>query len=108
MIELPEYIEELIEAGIHIEIYKHHKLGLILNLNLQSKSHLYLYKKDDKWLADMRYNNTHEIESFDDLLAAAKSGMHGRGYIHCAWADLLRERGYLKIVTETKTTYKWI
>lgn len=106
MIQVPEYVEHLVEAGVEVTISKNDKLGLYFDLNLQSKSHMYLHQVGDDWFVSMRYDEKYQIEDWNDLMYAAKKGMHGRDFIHHKWAELLIKEGYLTKVVETTVTYK--
>jgi len=103
---IPDWIDDLVEANIPVTIEKSEKLGVYFNLNLEAKSHMYLYSKNGGWFVDMRYDTTIEIESFEDILYAAKTGMFYRDFINCHWAELLVKEGILTVETKTTTTYK--
>lgn len=102
---VPEYVERLVDAGIPVTIDKNDKLGIYFNLNLESKSHLYLFEREGEWYADMRYGEEYHIESWEDLMRAAKGGMHGRDFIHYAWEALLIEEGVLRVDIKTTKSY---
>ena len=102
---VPEYVEQLVDAGIPVTIDKSDKLGIYFNLNLESKSHLYLFERDGEWFADMRYDTQIKIESWNDLMWAAKDGMHGRDFIHYKWEELLVKEGVLKVDIQTTKSY---
>lgn len=102
---VPDWIDDLVAADIPVTIERNEDLGIYFNLNLESKSHLYLYSKDGKWYVDMRYKEAFEIENFEDILNAAKHGMHGRDFINYYWAELLVKEGVLKVETKTTTNY---
>ena len=102
---VPEYVERLVDAGIPVTIEKSDKLGVYFNLNLESKSHLYLFERDSQWFVDMRYNEERCIESWTDLLWAAKGGMHGRNFIHYKWEELLVKMGVLRVDIQTTKSY---
>ncbi len=89
MIEMPEFLEELVDANIDITIQKNEKLGLYFDLNLRAKSHMYLYKKDNQWRVAMRYDEDHVVEDADDLKILARHGMHGRDFIDSDWAEFI-------------------
>jgi hypothetical protein len=102
---VPEYVEILVDAGIPVTIDKSDKLGIYFNLNLESKSHLYLFERDGEWFADMRYDKQIKIESWNDLMWAAKDGMHGRDFIHYKWEELLVKEGVLRVDIQTTKSY---
>ena len=88
----PYFLNELVDAGIHVTISKDQKFGYYYDLNLEAKSHMYLYARGDTWRVAMRYDNDYELDLEDpigDLKSYARSGMYGRDYIHCAWAEFL-------------------
>lgn len=87
-----ECVSKLVDNGIEISIKRDERLGVYLDLHLEAKSHLYLFVKDGKCFADMRYNKCEEIEGFSDLTFAALSGMHGREYINARWKNILSEK----------------
>ena len=103
--KVPEYVEQLVDAGIPVTIDKSDKLGIYFNLNLESKSHLYLFECDGEWFADMRYDTRIKIESWNDLMWAAKGGMHGRDFIHYKWEELLVKESVLKVNIQTTKSY---
>lgn len=101
---VPEYVERLVDAGIPVTIDKNDKLGVYFNLNLESKSHLYLFEREGEWFVDMRYGEERRIDDWTDVLFAAKGGMHGRDFIHYKWEELLIKEGILKVnITTTKS-----
>lgn len=89
MLEIPEFLNDLINAGIEITILKNDSLGVHFDLNLRAKSHMYLFKRDDKWFVEMRYDEEFEVEDVDDLKRLAEHGKHGRDFINPAWAEFL-------------------
>lgn len=104
--KLPDFIVTLIEEGIQVTICFDKKWGVYYNLNLESKSHLYVYQKDGQWFADMRYNTTLPINDVENIYSAAKAGMHGRDFINADWERVLIKHGHLtvtEVVTVTKT-----
>lgn len=92
--KFPDFITELLDAGIELTLYKDDKLGYALNLNLRAKSHMYLYSEDSKWFVDMRYDEKFEVNSLNDLLYCARHGMHGRDYVDEMWLKLMEKHGY--------------
>lgn len=96
---LAPWFVDLLNAQIEITIRKDSELGLLFDLNLNAKSHLHMVHVPDdtpegRWFAHMRYGEVRRIEDFDDLLHAALSGIHGRGFMHANWAELLRSHGH--------------
>jgi hypothetical protein len=106
-IVLPDFLEDLIKAGIQVTIEQSDKYadGYYFDLNLQSKSHMHLFRHEGgQWRVDMRYGEEYVIEEFSDLLYSAKKGMHGRDFIHYKWEQLLVKHEYLKVhITTTKS-----
>ena len=92
-LELPDFIDEIIGADIHITIQKDTVHGIVFDLNLNAKSHMHLYKKDAEWRVAMRYGNDWPVDSVEDLCKYAAMGMHGNPYINYLWALLMREHG---------------
>lgn len=88
MIEIPDFLEEIIDNGIQVLIYKNDG-QIYFDLNLCAKSHMYLHKIDQDWFVEMRYNKRFKVATIDDLKKCARHGMHGREYIHSDWAKLL-------------------
>lgn len=91
-------VKELVMNGIHVTIIKdkNKEEGFYYDLNLLAKSHMYLYKKDEKIYIDMRYDETYQVENIDDVCYYALRGMHGRDYINLSWYELLVGKGLLK------------
>lgn len=89
MSNFPDFLKELVEAGIDITISKNDRLGFYFDLNLQAKSHMYLYADGDSWFVDMRYDEVFEVSDADDLKRLARHGMHGRDYVNSAWAEFM-------------------
>ena len=85
----PSFLTDLIDAGIEVSISKNDKFGYYFDLNLQAKSHMYLYEKPEGWFVNMRYEETYKIESTDDLKREALYGMHERDYINPFWAEFI-------------------
>jgi hypothetical protein len=103
---IPDFLNELVDAGIEITIRKDQRLGSYFDLNLQAKSHMFLYIKNNAWHVSMRYEGDYELDMddpIDDLKSYARSGMYGRDYINCAWAEFLmsdKERADKKLAKE--------
>lgn len=93
MIEFDSILEELINEGITVTVFKRNGI-VYFDLNLESKSWLHLSHDGEKWTAHMRYNVTRDIDCFDDVLDAALDGMHGKDYISNDWKTLLTKHGY--------------
>ena len=102
---IPDWIDDLVDAGIPITIDRNDEIGIYFDLNLQSKSHMWLHQVGDNWFVDMRYNERILIEDWNDLVWAAKGGMHGRDFIHYKWEELLVKEGVLKVDTQTTKSY---
>lgn len=100
-----DYVERLVDAGIPVTIDKNDDLGIYFDLNLQSKSHMWLYETGGSWFVAMRYNEVVSIEDWSDLMWAAKGGMHGRDFIHYKWEELLVKEGVLKVDIQTTKSY---
>lgn len=98
---VPDYVERLVDAGIRVTIEKDEKVGVYFDLNLESKSHLHLFNKHGDWYVKMRYDEEHIVESWDELLSAAKYGMHGRDFIN----QLLVEEGVLVVHYTSTNSY---
>jgi hypothetical protein len=105
---VPDFLPELIDAGIGIGISKDPKLGFYFDLNLQAKSHMYLYLDfdTDTWRVAMRYDKDYAVDREDpisDLKSYAREGMCGRDYINDAWAEFLmsdKQRAERKLAKE--------
>lgn len=89
MIEIPEFIEKAVEAGIDVTIQRHAWYGYHFDLNTMAKSHIHIVKERDKWYALMRYNEKHEVEDVADLKRLGRHAMHGNDYISSNWAEFL-------------------
>lgn len=89
MITIPDFIQEAIMGGIRPTISYDKKYGIVFDMNLMAKSHMYLYEKDGQWFADMRYGETYEVEDVAGLKRLAKHGMHGRDFISADWAEFM-------------------
>lgn len=87
--KFPEYVRDLVDAGIEVTLKKNDTLGYYLDLNLRAKSHMYLFDKDGKWYVAMRYDEVYEVEDLYDLKYQARRGMHGRDFIDYNWAKFL-------------------
>jgi hypothetical protein len=108
---VPDFLEELVDAGIEVTIRKNQDLGFHFDLNLQAKSHMYLYFEfdTDTWHVAMRYDKRYTIDKEDpigDLRSYAREGMCGRDYINAAWAEFLMsdaERAERKLARDAIT-----
>lgn len=89
MITIPNFIEEAIRSGIKPTVSYNEKNGIVFDMNLMAKSHMYLIQEDGNWYAHMRYDEVHLVEDTDDLKRLAKHGMHGRDFISADWAEFL-------------------
>lgn len=83
-------ITELVDFGIPCTLFKSKKLGYMWDLHTMAKSHVWLFSKDGKIFADMRYDEQKEITDMDDLKYCVKSAMHGRDFINSSWAEFLK------------------
>lgn len=91
MIKMPEFLEELLDAGIRVEMYKHHEYGIAFDLNLRAKSGMDLVwdQIKESWVILMRYDEQFLVDDIDDVKRCARHGMHGRGFIDSKWAEFL-------------------
>lgn len=91
-IELPDFIQHLFEGAVPITLVDVKDGRTLLDLNLNAKSHMYLYKGPaDTWRVAMRYDEDYLVENLGDVLRYAEYGKHGNSYIHPAWAALLEK-----------------
>lgn len=94
---LLEVCKILNKNGVHTSIhYDGEKDKFFLDLNTQSKSHLYLY--EDGYL-EGRYNYLCQVDLSSDencllnhLCVEFKYSLHGRDYYNGSWADLCKAR----------------
>jgi hypothetical protein len=89
MIQIPDFVEELVLAGIQVTITKDSDQEIYFDLNLNAKSHMHLYKTADGYVVKMRYGEEYPVEDICDLKYHARQGMHGRDYINPAWGEFL-------------------
>jgi hypothetical protein len=89
MIEIPDFIEEAIKGGIKPTISYSKEQGIVFDMNLMAKSHMYIVKEGEYWFALMRYDEKNMVEDVADLKRLAKAGMHGRDFISADWAEFL-------------------
>ena len=82
-------ITELVDFGIHCTLSKSSTLGYVWDLNTMAKSNVWLFSKDGKIFADMRYDEQIEITDMDDLKRCVKKAMHGRDFIDSTWSEFL-------------------
>ncbi len=86
-------IKELIDIGVVIELHKD-KDKLTADLQTGMKSHCYLVEGEDKIVAEMRYDQSVEVNSVEDVLDAVRSCMHGKTYLSSHWLDILNRVGF--------------
>jgi hypothetical protein len=89
MIQVPDFIEEVIQANVNVTIMRHALYGIAFDMNLMAKSHMHLVQEDGRWYALMRYDEKHEVEDVEDLKRLARHGMHGREFINMDWAEFI-------------------
>ena len=89
MIKIPDFIEAAIRGGIKPTISHNDRDGIVFDMNLMAKSHMYLMEENGLWYAHMRYDEVHLVEDVDDLKRLARHGMHGRDFISSDWAEFL-------------------
>lgn len=65
-----------------------------IDLDTRGKSECKLNLSGDKIIAEMRYNETKEIEDFDDILSAVQSCIQGRDYFNGTWIRILKENDF--------------
>lgn len=105
---LNEIILPLVNRGIEVTVKKYQQADdeeefIVFDMNTDMKSHCYVYEKDGKFYADTRYEKNIEFEIIYDLIIIVKGCLCGRDYMNPYWADLLKEEGYIKVITETRT-----
>lgn len=89
MIEMPPFLEEMVDLGIRPTIEKHPDYGIGYNLNTMMKSHMFLYLKDGQWHVAMRYDEDHIVDDITDIAYYGRHAMHGRDYMSSDWINLL-------------------
>ena len=87
--EIPDFIQEAIMGGIKPTISYNDKQGIVFDMNLMAKSHMYIVKEGEYWFALMRYDEKNMVEDVADLKRLARAGMHGRDFISADWAEFL-------------------
>jgi len=89
MIKIPTFIEQAIKGGIRPTLSYSEKDGVVFDMNLMAKSHMYIVQEGKTWYALMRYDEKHEVEDVEDLKRLARHGMHGRDFISADWAEFM-------------------
>lgn len=91
---MADVIVELVANCIAVTISANPDIGTYFDLNLDAKSHLYVFHRDGKWWVDLRYNEQYEVDSISDIRYFANYGMHGRDYINPNWKRYLDKNGH--------------
>jgi len=106
MIEIPEFLEEIVYAGIMVEMHHNNELGMYFDLNSQTKSHMWLYKdKDGEWYIDGRYNFVQQVGTIEDILEIFVNFYKMRDFGNYDWLILAERYGMIRSETKTVTTY---
>lgn len=91
MINIPPFMEEMVELGIRPTIEKHHVYGIGFDLNTMMKSHMFLYLKDGQWHVAMRYDEDYIVEDIEDIAQYGRHAKHGRDYMSSDWINILEK-----------------
>ena len=108
MLEMPEYIKTLVEAGIEVTLKKDRNLDLIgFDLNSQTKSGMFLYQHPDtqEWRIAGRYNFDEAVEDLSDVMSIFLDFYRMRDFGNTQWLEFLAEKGMLEKKVETTVTY---
>lgn len=91
--ELIDMLEPAFDGGCQLIVYKEDG-DWNIDLETRAKSNCILKLEEGKVTAYCRYNETHSIENFDDVLYAVSTCKHRRDYMDGSWAKLLEAVGY--------------
>ena len=83
-----------LQAGINMSIYYCNRGLFHVDLDLKAKSNCILTIKENKLIANRRYNREEEVEGLDHLLELVSECGHGRGYFDYHWAEYLKQKGH--------------
>lgn len=107
MITLPDVVAAAVFRGVSVTLETNVSTGeLFYNMNTGAKSHMHIFVRDEKVIAEMRYGDKEEINDFDDLLYAVKRCMHGRDYMNSEWVSILINEGVLERVETVQVSYR--
>jgi len=82
-------VQFLLEHGVQLSIEKT-EVGIVLDVHTGMKSHLHLsYNALTGYTAYMRYNESLQVETIQDVIYAVKKCRHGRDYASFAWEYLI-------------------
>lgn len=90
-IELPSFVQDIIDEGVEISIRRDDKYGYVFDLNTEAKSHMYLYKMGIEWCVSLRYNEDYVVNSFDEIVYYANYCKHGRDFINPMWQKIINK-----------------
>jgi len=108
MLEMPDYIKTLVEAGIEVTLKKDPNLDLIgFDLNSQTKSGMFLYQHPDtqEWRIAGRYGFDEAVDDLDDVMGIFFDFYRMRDFGNIQWLEFLVSKGMLKKEVETKVRY---
>lgn len=109
MIELPDYIEDLVNAGIDVTIKKDFADGMLgFDLNSMAKSEMFLFNdpKDGQWKIRGRYNFEEPVEDLEDLMSIFRRFYEMRNFGNGNWLSLLVNHGMMERVENITVTYR--
>lgn len=86
-------LNKLLEEGFSLEIEKIDG-EVMVNLETCTKIYCHVYDTEDGLLAKMRYNQTHKIKDWDDVLFAVSNCRGSRGDLSSDWNKILKESTY--------------
>lgn len=107
--EIPEVVEQLIDEGIEVTLFKHEKHGLSFDLDSQTKSGMYLTLLDDgNMLVYGRYDEEELIDDIHiiDLLIIFRRRYHAKGFGNHVWLELAVKYDVMKVGKKVTYTYK--
>ena len=101
--QFQEIIDKLLDNKIEITLTRRDG-KTIYDLNLQAKSHLYLYfdESDSEIHYEGRYDDKGLVDDYRDVLHVAKGYYSYREYASGLWMDLFVKEGFLRKSVEVK------
>jgi hypothetical protein len=88
-INLPDFLDDVIDAGISVTISKDAIHGVCIDLNTHAKSEAIIFEECGKWLVTTRYEPPTPVNNIDDIKSIVADCMCGRNFINEAWRSFL-------------------
>ena len=100
---VPAIIKDVLSEGIPVTLFIEDET-VMLDLNSDTKSHMYLYEKEDEFRVKGRYSEDEEVSDLEDIIAIFVSRYEAKEFGSMKWLEVAEKYGFIE--KQYTVTYK--